>query len=74
MMKSASVTVLIFMLYGMPALAQKNAGNAATKGSCSPPTTGDNNTYVIECGIGPEQGKKIIEMLNKVLALPALQR
>ncbi len=66
-MKPASVTVLIFALCGMPVSAQTTTGNAATKGTCSPATTGSNNNFVIQCGIGREQGKKIIEMLNAAL-------
>jgi hypothetical protein len=68
MVKSASVTVLILVLCGIPAPGQTNTGNASTKGPCSPATSGSNNNFVIKCGIGQEQGKKIIDMLNAALA------
>jgi hypothetical protein len=68
MVKSASVIVLIFVLCGLPASGQTSTGNAATKGMCSPATSGSNNNFVIQCGIGQEQGKKIIDMLNAALA------
>jgi hypothetical protein len=68
MVKSTSVIVLIFALFGLPASGQTSTGNAATKGTCSPATTGSNNNFVIQCGIGQEQGKKIIDMLNAALA------
>lgn len=51
-------------LLGQPA----QTGKATTSGICSPATTGSNNTFIIKCGISPDQGKKIIELLNQALA------
>ena len=38
-----------------------------TKGNCSPVATGNNNTFNITCGIGKEQGARMLEILNKIL-------
>jgi hypothetical protein len=45
-----------------------SSGPAKTSGKCSPATTGNNNTYYFAyCGTDPEQGKKMVELLNKIL-------
>jgi hypothetical protein len=64
-MKFLPLTVLLPVLLG--SFAQGQSGNATTKGSCSPATTGNNNIFVIECSIGSEQGKKILDLLNAAL-------
>ena len=48
--------------------AQQPTGPAATRGACSPATTGNNNSFTISCGIGKEQGEKLIAILNKILS------
>jgi hypothetical protein len=60
-------SLIVFFPGFLGAFAQGQPGNATTKGSCSPATTGNNNNFVIECGIGPEQGKKILDLLNAAL-------
>jgi len=55
------------------ACAQKN-GNATATGNCNITISGNNNTVQTanalngKCGIGKEQGEKIIQLLNTVLA------
>lgn len=44
-------------------------GPARTSGTCSVAHSGNNDTIIIKnCGIGKEQGDKIVGMLNKILA------
>jgi hypothetical protein len=67
-MKSILLTLILVTL---PCLAQTpptSSGKAETKGTCSPAVTGNKNTFVITCGIGQQQGDKIIALLNTVLA------
>jgi len=47
---------------------QMQTGSAATRGSCSPANTGDKNVFNITCGIGREQGDKMLGILNQILA------
>jgi len=47
---------------------QANTGNASTTGTCSPSNTGNNNLFTINCGIGQVQGKKMLDILNRILA------
>jgi len=67
-MKLAYVLIVLTVLCCPLALPQTSTGKAVTTGSCSPATTGSNNTFKIECGIGKEQGDKIIKLLNATLA------
>jgi hypothetical protein len=47
----------------------QKTGTAVANGTCNLANTGNNNSNIrIDCGIGKEQGKKIIDLLNKVLA------
>jgi hypothetical protein len=47
----------------------QSIGNAKTTGDCSPAVTGSNNSFHFSnCGIGKEQGKQIIALLNQLLA------
>src|ERR1035437_5717331 len=49
--------------------AQAQTGSAVAIGRCNLANSGNNNSHVvINCGIGREQGKKIIELLNRALA------
>lgn len=65
-MKAFLVTLLAVVLHG--ASIGQTTGKANTSGTCSPATTGNNNTYYFQyCGGDPEQGKKLVELLNKIL-------
>jgi len=46
----------------------QSTGSAKTKSECSPANTGNNNTFIINCGIGREQGQALLKILNKILA------
>jgi hypothetical protein len=69
-MKAAIAILLTIVLQGSVALSQTPpTGEVTASGTCSAAHVEDNNTYNINCtGIGAEQGKKIIEILNRVLA------
>jgi hypothetical protein len=69
-MKAAITVLLTMVLQGSVALSQTTPTEKATAGTaCSNAPAGDNNTYNINCnGIGVDQGKKILEILNRVLA------
>jgi hypothetical protein len=69
-MKAAFGILLTIVLQGSVAFSQTTpTGQATAGGPCSTAHVGDNNAYNINCnGIGEEQGKKIIEILNRVLA------
>jgi hypothetical protein len=59
---------LCFLLCA-PAFCQSTrTGAAVTSGTCSPANTGNQNTFNITCGIGKEQGQKLLNLLNQVLA------
>jgi hypothetical protein len=69
-MKAANAILLTMVLQGSVALSQTTpTEKAAASGACSSAPAGDNNTYNIKCnGIGVDQGKKIVELLNRALA------
>jgi hypothetical protein len=69
-MKAAIAILLTVAIQGSIVLSQTTpTGEAAATGTCSTAQVGDSNAYNINCnGIGAEQGKKIIEILNRVLA------
>ena len=73
-MKAANAILLTMVLQGSVALSQiAPTEKAAATGTCSTAAAGDNSTYNINCnGIGADQGKKIVELLNRVLANPDL--
>jgi hypothetical protein len=48
-------------------LSQSTTGPATTKGACSPANTGNDNTFVINCGIDKAQGAELIAIMNKIL-------
>lgn len=62
------------LLPAFPVIAQTTSttptttGPAQTRGTCSPANTGNRNTFTIKCGIGEQQGKEMIVILNKILA------
>jgi hypothetical protein len=43
-------------------------GQAQTTGPCSPASSGSNNNFTIHCGIGQEQGLKLLAIVNRILA------
>jgi hypothetical protein len=43
-------------------------GAADAKGTCNAVASGNNNVFKIECGIGKDQGRRILEALNALLA------
>ncbi len=69
-MKAANAILLMMMLQGSVALSQiLPTDKTAAVGTCSAAHVGDGNTSSINCtGVGVDQGKKIVEILNKVLA------
>jgi hypothetical protein len=71
-MKAAKAILLTMMvvLQGSVALGQITpTEKAAASGTCSTAHVRDDNAYKINCnGIGVDQGKKIVEILNRVLA------
>jgi hypothetical protein len=69
-MKAANAILLTMVLQGSVALSQTTpTEKAAATGTCNTAPVGDNNTYNINCnGVGVDQGKKIVELLNRVLA------
>jgi hypothetical protein len=68
--KAIPLTMMVVVLQGSVALSQITpTEKAAAGGTCSTAYVGDNNAYNINCnGIGVDQGKKIVEILNRVLA------
>src|SRR5271156_4854757 len=70
-MKAPIGILLTLMLQGSVALSQTTSTEkAAATDPCSTSHVGSNNNYVIDCnGIGADQGKKIVEILQKVLAI-----
>jgi hypothetical protein len=70
-LKVSNAILLILALQGSSvALSQTTpTEKAAATGTCNTAPAGDNKTYNINCnGIGADQGKKIVELLNRVLA------
>jgi hypothetical protein len=69
-MKAANAILLTIMVQGSVALSQTlPTEKTPTVGTCSAAHVGDDNTSNISCtGVGVDQGKKIVEILNKVLA------
>jgi hypothetical protein len=58
-----SITVATVLSQTPPA-----SGTATAKGACDIASIGNDNTIRINCGVGEEQGKKMIGILNKILA------
>jgi hypothetical protein len=70
-MKAVYVILLFAAFRGLPASSQTTTGKSSTSGACSPSSSGSGNSFIINvknCGIGAEQGAKIVEMLKKALA------
>lgn len=67
-MKYALILVLVFSLHCW-GQTTRGTGNALTSGPCSPSVTGGHNQFTINCpGISSEERKKILDILNKILA------
>jgi hypothetical protein len=65
------ILCLCLLAFALPCAAQQTpkTGDAKTSGSCSPAVTGNHNQFTIKCqGLSQEQGKKMLEILNKILA------
>lgn len=60
--------LLFVLLLSLPCSAQVTTGDAKTEGTCSVANTGNDNKIQIDCGIGKEQGQKMLAILNKILA------
>src|ERR1039458_1707691 len=62
--------LLLLSLGSIPVLSQTSEipVSATLKGNCDIANIGSDNTLTIKCGIGEEQGKKMVEILNKILA------
>jgi hypothetical protein len=71
-MKAINAILLTIVLQASAALSQTTpTEKAPASGTCNPAPAADNSTYNINCnGVGVDQGKKIVEVLNKVLANP----
>lgn len=72
-MRTVVVILLLVVFHGLPALAQATTnGKATASGGCGVSAHSGNNDIINikinNCGIGKEQGNKIIELLNKILA------
>ena len=68
-MKAANAILLTTVLQGSIALCQTTApGTTAASGTCSAAPIGDNKTNINCNGVGVDQGKKIVEILNRILA------
>jgi hypothetical protein len=65
-MRTALVILLAVALSGYSIAQTQTTGNA-TASACSGAATGNNNNFVINCGIGAAQGAKMVELLNKIM-------
>lgn len=63
-------SLVLLILLAIPCWSQTiSTGKADTAGPCSPAVTGNDNQFRITCqGIGKEQGQKMLDILNKILA------
>jgi hypothetical protein len=60
---------MLVLLVCLPCWTQTTVpGQASTKGLCSVANTGSDNKIQITCGIGKNQGQKMLAILNKILA------
>lgn len=68
-MRNTLTAVIFFLLFALSASSQTpKTGTATAAGTCNLANSGPNATNIhINCGIGQEQGKKIIELLNHAL-------
>ncbi len=68
-MRLSSLLSILPIALGVAAYGQtKTAGSAHTSATCSPATSGDNNTfYFTYCGNDPAQQRKIVQLLNLLI-------
>ena len=60
---------LFVLLISIPCWTQTAAtGQASTNEPCSVANTGSDNKIQINCGVGKEQGQKILAIVNKIVA------
>ena len=64
-MRSSALSCMIFT--GLACCQAQTTSGAATQGLCSPANTGDRNIFNITCGIGKEQGDKMLAILNRII-------
>ena len=68
-MKAVNAILLTMVLQGSVALSQTTPTEKAPASAVCNTAPGDNSTYNINCnGVGGDQGKKMVEILNRVLA------
>ncbi len=61
-------SLVLVLLISLPCLSQTaTTGQAITNQPCSIANTGTGNKIHINCGIGKEQGQKMLAILNKIL-------
>jgi hypothetical protein len=62
-------SLVVVLLISLPCWTQTlTTGQATTNTPCSVANSGNGNKIQINCGIGKEQGQKIIAILNKIVA------
>lgn len=62
-------SIVLVMLMCLPCWTQTTAtGHASATQPCSVANTGNGNKIQINCGIGKEQGEKVLAILNKIVA------
>lgn len=63
------IALWIIVVMALPlGSAGQTTGNATSTGTCNVSNTGHSNNVVLQCGIGKEQGQKIVSILNKILS------
>lgn len=59
--------LILCVAMSVSALGQ-NASTLSASGTCAVANTGNQNTFTINCGIGMEQGQKMLAVLNTILS------
>ena len=67
-MKTPILASAFICLTALIASAQTTSGKATASGTCSIANTGKVDKLTINCGVGAEQGKQLIEIMNKILS------
>jgi hypothetical protein len=63
------ISFVLCSVITISALGQaQSVGTATASGTCSVANAANNSTFTINCGIGREQGQKILTVLNKILS------
>lgn len=59
--------LIALLLFSIALCGQQQSGPAATKGTCSPANTGNNNVFNITCqGISEKLGVQLVNLLNQI--------